>query len=595
MDLDSPDIMDASPALAMSPQNRPVAPALESEEALLRAGVEHHRAGRPGDAIAHYDALLERNPDQRHALMLLGILRAETGEIDAAEALFGRLLRLTPEDPLALHNLGKLQQRRGDDTAALELFQRVIVQRQDFAPTYNDIGVSLHRLGHGKMALTALDQAIAIDPDYAMAHSNRGLVLAEASRHAEAAEAFRRVLALTPDATQSWYNLAVSAHALNKFSEAEQACRRALALDPDYGDAYLQLVQTLDRAHRPQEAECFCTEWARRQGVVVRPCITGAPQARVLLIGGSRLCNVPTHFLFNNRRFETILIHLLPEADSDANALLARLPPFDVVFNAIADADYGAPFLAQAAALCRQIDRPILNSPDRIPRTRRDLISNALSGIPNLVVPKIERLSRGALAARAAETRPLDRDMLVRPVGSHGGNDLNRIASRAELADYVRAMPFDEYYLSEYCDYRGGDGYFRKYRFVFIDREVFPYHLAISRDWLVHYFRADMSCADWMKREEEAFLTDYRGVFPGALAEAVREAARRLDLDYGGMDCGITQDGRVLVFEANASMLVHLNDSREDFAYKHAHVPKIFEAMARLVERRMTAGTRRPS
>jgi len=45
----------------------------------------------------------------------------------------------------------------------------------------------------------------------------------------------------------------------------------------------------------------------------------------------------------------------------------------------------------------------------------------------------------------------------------------------------------------------------------------------------------------------------------------------------------------VLVFEANANMLVHLDDSREDFAYKHAHVPKIAEAMRRLVARKLAA------
>jgi hypothetical protein len=63
--------------------------------------------------------------------------------------------------------------------------------------------------------------------------------------------------------------------------------------------------------------------------------------------------------------------------------------------------------------------------------------------------------------------------------------------------------------------------------------------------------------------------------------------ARRLDLDYGGMDCALTSDGRVLVFEANATMLIHLNESRDEFPYKHRYVPRIFEAVSRMVARRL--------
>jgi hypothetical protein len=139
--------------------------------------------------------------------------------------------------------------------------------------------------------------------------------------------------------------------------------------------------------------------------------------------------------------------------------------------------------------------------------------------------------------------------------------------------------------VSDFWDYRGADGVYRKYRLIFVDRKVFPYHLAITRDWLSHYWRADM--ADWMKAEEETFLADFRQAFRGAAAEAVGEAARRLDLDYAGMDCTILPDGRVLVFEANATMLVHLRESRETFAYKHAHVPRIIDAMSEMVLRQI--------
>ena len=59
---------------------------------------------------------------------------------------------------------------------------------------------------------------------------------------------------------------------------------------------------------------------------------------------------------------------------------------------------------------------------------------------------------------------------------------------------------------------------------------------------------------------------------------AVEAIGRRLDLDYAGLDFTVLPDGRVLVFEANATMLVHLHDAEGDFPYKHALVPRILEA-----------------
>jgi hypothetical protein len=59
--------------------------------------------------------------------------------------------------------------------------------------------------------------------------------------------------------------------------------------------------------------------------------------------------------------------------------------------------------------------------------------------------------------------------------------------------------------------------------------------------------------------------------------------AHRLDLDYGGLDCALMADGRVLLFEANACVLVHLDEPARAFPYKHTHVPAIRDAFTRLV------------
>jgi tetratricopeptide (TPR) repeat protein/glutathione synthase/RimK-type ligase-like ATP-grasp enzyme len=551
----------------------------------LRRALALLRAGRRGEAAALCRGLLEHDPTRRHALLLLGTLAAEDGNVQAAEALFTRALALDPQDVLALHNLAKLRQRQGDDASAVPLFEQALALHPDFAPGRNDLGVSLHRLGRREAALAAFARAIAIDPAYAVAHGNRGRVLLAAGRSAEAAAAFERETILAPRSAEAWHHLALARDAQGDLAAAEAALRQALALAPGETEAHFHLASVLDRRHRPEQAMAAAVAGARRQGIAVKRCRGGSPEARILVLGAAGAGNLPVRALFDDARFEIVAAHLLPPgADPDGPAaLLEGLPPCDVVFNAMADPDRGAAFLDATETVCRRLGRPLLNPPAQVRRTRRDLGPALLAGIPRLSVPKTRRVT-GADIARGGAALGFALPLLIRPCGSHGGAALERLDHAADLAAYLARVPSAEFYLTDYRDFRSADGYWRKYRLIFIDREVFPYHLAIARDWMIHYWRVDMS-EDWMKREEVAFLADYRSVFADDGA-AVREAARRLDLDYGGMDCAVTRDGRVLVFEANASMLVHLDDSREAFAYKHAHVPRIVDAMTALVLRR---------
>ena len=557
-----------------------------ARQAALRAALVHFAARRHADAQAALEALIAQHGEDAESLLLLGTLRL-AADAPAAAALFRRAIALAPANAYAWHYLGKAAEQQGDLADAITCLARAAALNPRFAPTHNDLGALLQQTGERAAALAALDQAIAIDPDYTTAHHNRGMLLAEMRRPEEAREAFRKVLAARQDSADAWHDVGAAHLSLSEYELAAAACRQALALDPGHLGAYATLAQALGHLHRSAEAAAVRAEWARRQGVVVTRCRGEPPQARVLLLGAAEFCNVPTGDLFDRARFETISLNLTPPAQADGDPALRRetLPPFDIVFNAIGDADRGSPFFACAADLCQKLDRPLLNPPGRVARTRRDALAALLDGIPGIVVPRTRRLARADMAAFAAAQTRLDRALLVRPAGSHGGDDLVRIEDRAALADYAQEVPADEYYLSDFWDYRGADGFFRKYRLIFVDRKVFPYHLAITGHWLAHYWRAEM--ADWMKREEEQFLADFPQAFRGTAADAVGEVARRVDLDYAGMDCTILPDGRVLVFEANATMLVHLRESRARFAYKHTHVPRIIAAVGEMVLRRI--------
>jgi hypothetical protein len=167
--------------------------------------------------------------------------------------------------------------------------------------------------------------------------------------------------------------------------------------------------------------------------------------------------------------------------------------------------------------------------------------------------------------------------LLVRVAGYHGGDDFEKLADLDAVTDFAAKRPDADYYVSEYVDYRSADGFFRKYRFICIDGELLPYHLAIHDDWKVHHFRTDMPNQAWMRQEEESFLKDPHMVFDEPRQAALRAVADVTGLDYSGIDCAIDCNGEIVVFETNAAMLVH-DEKSEVFAYKNPFISKIKDA-----------------
>ena len=255
-----------------------------------------------------------------------------------------------------------------------------------------------------------------------------------------------------------------------------------------------------------------------------------------------------------------------------------------VVVNLISDADQAEAVLPLAADLAGRLGKPTVNDPRKIQRTTRDATAALLAGIPGCLIPKVLRQNAGAELSMASlqAALPSASAILARPVGTHGGDDFEKIDDPVKLAALLAQCPETDRYLIEYIDYRSTDGYFRKYRFIFVDDRILPYHLAIGNDWKVHHVSTDMANQPWMQQEEQAFLSDPAAVFAPSHYQALRAIQSRVGLDYFGIDCGLDVSGNLVVFEVNASMLVH--ERNEEFPYKAPFVQAIklaFDAMLR--------------
>jgi len=550
---------------------------------LLARALDAQRAGRSDEAVALCRQVLASDARHAHASLLLGLILGRT-DPDAGAPLLATYLDAFPDDPVAACNLGMLRDRQGRPEAALALFDRALVHKPDLAAAQHGRGLALHRLGRLDAAASAFERALALGAIDAVTRNNFGDLRRSQGRLDAALAEFDAALAADPRLAMAHVNRGIVLAKLGRPTDAIASFRRALALELDLVAAHLELAEALEAVRLPDEARRHRTIAYRRQPVIVEACTGAAPEATVLALCSADRRDVSTRFLLDARRFAKVHLFLVRPEDGGPHPAAAfdDLPRIDLVFNTIADADLGAPYFAEVATLAARLRRPLLNPPDRVPATRRDRLAATLAGIPGLLVPTTRRLDRAALDALV-----LDRPLLVRPAGAHGGEALDRVNDAASLAAYRLKTPAEDFYVTDFCDFRSPDGWYRKYRLIFVDRTPYPYHLAIGEHWKLHYWRIEKDVAPWMKHEEEAFLADWQSVFAGSLADAARAVGARLDLDYGGMDCGVLPDGRIVVFEANANMLVHLNDSPEAFPYKPRYVPRIFDAMADLVRRRI--------
>lgn len=357
-----------------------------------------------------------------------------------------------------------------------------------------------------------------------------------------------------------------------------------LTLDPNVAIAYLNLAALHTKAGRLDEAgSCRQRAYALQRVYIER---AGSPRRTVLILcTGSGVGNVPFEALFPTATCARIK-YAIDYADDAEDA---QLPPYDLVFNAIGDADVAAPLTARLERFVARCARPLLNPPATVARTFRHQLGVLLAGLDDVAVAPCvredsqsgsETLSRRQLEQRVADST-LSFPLLLRPTASHGGEGLIRCDSPDALIDHADALA-GPHYLTAFTDFRSADGHYRKYRAIFVDRQPYAYHLAISPHWMVHYFSADMERHAWKLDEERRFLDDARSALGPRAWSAVEAIGRRLDLDYGGVDFTLLPDGRVFVFEANATMLAHYERDGGPLSHKNAAIQRIFDAMERL-------------
>ena len=211
----------------------------------LEIAIQHHRAGRLGEAEALYRQILAAQPDHADALHLLGVVAHQVGRHEAAVEWIRRAITLHPENHVAHYNLGEACRAAGKPEEAVAAYERALQLQSDYAQAHNGLGNALQERGQLAEAEAEYRRALALKPDFPEAHNNLGNALRERGQFDEAIAAYRRALALKSDFPAAHNNLGNAFTERGQLDEAVAACRRALTLQPDFPEAQNNLGNAL--------------------------------------------------------------------------------------------------------------------------------------------------------------------------------------------------------------------------------------------------------------------------------------------------------------------------------------------------------------
>jgi tetratricopeptide (TPR) repeat protein len=539
----------------------------DQDDLISRArAVALHRGGKISEAAEMYEILLRAEPANPDLWGLLSIAQLWLGRDEKALASWRKCLSIETTVPLRLRNIANfvlaMQQKDKLKAHTLDFLDSLDIPEwpKDLALDRNNqtIIVALARCltdyGRNETALRLLEGILAGlsgDPDF----------LATVTPIMIAAGKPEKMLDLLRPLTSNDHRgndrlliaHAAAAGAAQRREEAETMSRRAREAIPVFLSAKMPnqrlLVGVLNMA------PTFIKE-------AHSPANLHFSQ------------NVPAT-LFTKMNDEFRFLSVFPQVESAKEALTA-LPRPQLIINNWVNPEIlsKADTLQFIADYADSFGLPVINHPRRACLTTRQRNAERLTGIPNVVVPRIMRIlnepEKRQLLLRVV-SEELGFPVIIRSPFTQEGAETVKIATPAELAAHLSAVKDPQLYAIEYIHNPVPEGAYRKIRAVVIGSELIILHVRFGALWNVHRAKDAAERRNLMafdtKGTAMAFaqkiLRRPEGTLGKPAMAALHEIRARTYLDYFGIDFDLLPDGRILFFEANAAMNFALHEKED--------------------------------
>lgn len=515
-----------------------------------------HRSGSISEAVHMYAAILEDDPTDSDILGLMGMAQYQLGNWDAAKTAWLTSLSQQAPPPIMLRNMNNfltavLQEGTANEFPFIsELAIPDWPAGLDPSKGEKDMIISLARgllrVGRQSDALKLLESVVPRLLGDAVFIKSAAEIMLDAG-HAEKADTLLQPL--TSAAGQADGALLVT-HAAVAFAAGNR--ERTLALSA-----------------RAIEAIPVCITMKSLNQTMLIGVLNKAPRLIKKQISpeGFHFSENSPASLAQKFNDDYRFLSIFPEAATAKTALKAQPRP-DLVLNNWVNAEtLSLPGTLQFISdFADGLGLPVLNHPRKAAETTRQRNMERLTGIPNLVVPRIVRFINEAAMRKAAIRMIRDTigfPVIIRNPFMQMGREAAKLDTPRQLERYLNQIPDQELYGIEYVHNPAAKNIYRKVRAAVIGEDIFISHVHFGPQWNVHREkdeekRAALSLEPATVQYGDKIITDPLGTLGKPGMAALKEIRTKIPLEFFGIDFDIMADGRLLFFEANAAMNISM-------------------------------------
>ena len=261
---------------------------------------------------------------------------------------------------------------------------------------------------------------------------------------------------------------------------------------------------------------------------------------------------------------------------------LSMVPAPDLLVSNVVNGEaLGDPRLVEATeAAIRHWNMPCINNPQAAAVTARNRLADLLDGCSDIVVPETvfyKRDDRSADDEIVAEIeKSFEYPVILRSPFFQNGINMELCQNREDAEHFLEQTPGGIFAI-RFIENHPRPGLFRKLRAAFVGQDLHPLRLDYGEDWKVHghrsepHRRAFFEANPQLLEEEEVACRDFKTYVGETAMTALQRIRERIKLDCFGVDFDVADDGRLILFEANAAMNLL---AKKGLAYPH---PKFAE------------------
>ncbi|MFP4437175.1 MAG: tetratricopeptide repeat protein [Chloroflexaceae bacterium] len=184
-------------------------------------------------ALAWYDRVVQRNPEQAEGYLHRGMACFYQQEYDRALADVERAIQLQPEHGDAYRIRGLICYVQSEDAQALADYALALHLQPNDALACNNQGCVYHLQGDYQQALERYNQALQLSPSLGVVYCNRGQVHAALGDTAQALADYEQAIQMSVEPSEAYLGRGSIYYQQGGYEQALADCDRAIAAAPE--------------------------------------------------------------------------------------------------------------------------------------------------------------------------------------------------------------------------------------------------------------------------------------------------------------------------------------------------------------------------